>query len=61
MASLKDICSGLPLDPLPFKQEQRDTSVPHAPVRTPSLSPCEEKVIINYPLYIIIYFSHPAK
>ena len=43
MPSLKDICSGLPLDPLPRRQ-QRDNAVPHAPVRTPNLTQDEELV-----------------
>eukprot|EP00794_Sanderia_malayensis_P006362 gene6362-7090_t len=41
MSSLKDICTGLPVDPLPQRQ-QRDNAVPHAPVRTPNLNPEEE-------------------
>ena len=45
MSSLKDMCNGLPLDPLPRRQ-QRDNSVPHAPVRTPNLTADEEMVII---------------
>lgn len=43
MSSLKDICSGLPLDPLPPNQG-RDPSVPHAPVRAPNLTAEEERV-----------------
>lgn len=43
MSSLKDVCSGLPLDPLPPNQG-RDPSVPHAPVRAPNLTAEEERV-----------------
>ena len=45
--SLTEVCSGLPLDPLP-PPRSRDPSLPHAPVRTPDLSPAEKKVICNY-------------
>ena len=45
--SLTELCSGLPLDPLP-PPRSRDPSLPHAPVRTPDLSPAEKKVICNY-------------
>ena len=47
MGSLKEICSGLPLNPLPPKQGKLDTLVPHAPNRTPNLSAHEEKVWVN--------------
>lgn len=43
MATLKEVCSGLPLDPLPPNQG-RDPSVPHAPTRTPNLTAVEERV-----------------
>lgn len=43
MANLQALCSGLPLQPLP-ENRGRWTGVPHAPVRTPGLSPAEEKV-----------------
>lgn len=43
MSTLKEICSGLPVDPLPPPQE-RDVSVPHAPVRKTNLTHEEEKV-----------------
>ena len=43
MASLTEVCRGLPLDPLPPAQT-RDVSVPHAPVKTPNLTPDEKKV-----------------
>ena len=43
MVSLQEICAGLPLNPLP-KKKSRDNNIPHAPVRTPNLTPQEEKV-----------------
>ena len=43
MSSMKEICSGLPVDPLPSPRE-RDESVPHAPVRTLNLSDDERRV-----------------
>ncbi|XP_060071022.1 urocanate hydratase-like [Ylistrum balloti] len=46
MSSLKEICEGLPLDPLPPRRE-RDESVPHAPVRTPDLSPEEQRLALE--------------
>lgn len=46
MSNLKEICSGLPLDPLPPHQG-RDPNLPHAPVRTPNLTAQEERVSRN--------------
>ena len=43
MCSLQELCSGLPLRPLPENRGRR-AGVPHAPVRTPGLSPAEEQV-----------------
>ena len=43
MASLKELCDGLPIDPLPSPRD-RDNSVPHAPVRTVNLSADERRV-----------------
>lgn len=43
MSSLQELCSGLPLRPLP-ENRGRWAGVPHAPVRTPNLSPEEEQV-----------------
>ena len=43
MATLTELCAGLPLDPLP-PLRPRDPSLPHAPVRTPNLSSEEKKV-----------------
>ena len=42
--TLADLCGGLPLDPLPPPQSDRDPSVPHAPPRTPVLTQEEKKV-----------------
>lgn len=43
MATLVEVCRGLPLDPLPpFRP--RDPTLSHAPVRTPLLSQDEKKV-----------------
>ncbi|TMS19344.1 Urocanate hydratase [Larimichthys crocea] len=46
MSSLKDICSGLPLDPLP-PNRGRDPNVPHAPTRTPNLTSEEERLALR--------------
>uniref|UniRef100_A0A669D900 Urocanate hydratase 1 n=1 Tax=Oreochromis niloticus TaxID=8128 RepID=A0A669D900_ORENI len=46
MSSLKEICSGLPLDPLPPNQG-RDPNVPHAPIRTPNLTAEEERLALR--------------
>lgn len=43
MSSLQALCSGLPLRPLPENRGRR-AGLPHAPVRTPGLSPAEEQV-----------------
>lgn len=46
MSSLKDLCSGLPVDPLPeFKV--RDPRVPHAPVRKSILTEDERKQAVR--------------
>ncbi|XP_006169838.1 urocanate hydratase [Tupaia chinensis] len=46
MSSLQALCSGLPLRPLP-ENRGRWPGVPHAPVRTPSLSPAEEQLALR--------------
>ncbi|XP_063048527.1 urocanate hydratase-like [Engraulis encrasicolus] len=46
MSNLKEICSGLPLDPLP-PNRGRDPSVPHAPVRTPNLNPEQQRLALR--------------
>ncbi|XP_026115985.1 urocanate hydratase [Carassius auratus] len=46
MSSLKEICAGLPLDPLP-PNRGRDPSIPHAPVRTPNFTPAEERLALR--------------
>lgn len=47
MASLKDLCCSLPIDPLPPPRE-RDNSVPHAPVRTVNLTADERRVCLFF-------------
>lgn len=42
MSSLKEICDGIP-DPLPPPRLRNET-LPHAPVRTPDLTPAEQRV-----------------
>uniref|UniRef100_A0A672YZY7 Urocanate hydratase n=1 Tax=Sphaeramia orbicularis TaxID=375764 RepID=A0A672YZY7_9TELE len=46
MSTLKEICSGLPLDPLPPNRGQ-DPSVPHAPIRTPNLTAEDERLALR--------------
>ncbi|XP_038069650.1 urocanate hydratase-like [Patiria miniata] len=46
MASLKEICDGLPLDPLP-PARPRDSNIAHAPVRVPNLTPEEERLALQ--------------
>uniref|UniRef100_UPI00398F3914 urocanate hydratase n=1 Tax=Pristiophorus japonicus TaxID=55135 RepID=UPI00398F3914 len=46
MSSLRELCSGLPLRPLP-PNRGRDSRMPHAPVRTPHLTPEDEKVALR--------------
>uniref|UniRef100_A0A8C7FFK5 Urocanate hydratase n=1 Tax=Oncorhynchus kisutch TaxID=8019 RepID=A0A8C7FFK5_ONCKI len=46
MSNLKELCSGLPLDPMPSNRG-RDPSVPHAPARTPNLTPEEERLALR--------------
>ncbi|XP_064154534.1 urocanate hydratase isoform X1 [Anguilla rostrata] len=46
MSTLKELCAGLPLDPLP-PNRGRDPSVPHAPIRTPNLSQQEERLALR--------------
>uniref|UniRef100_A0A8P4K6C0 urocanate hydratase n=1 Tax=Dicentrarchus labrax TaxID=13489 RepID=A0A8P4K6C0_DICLA len=46
MSSLKEICSGLPLDPLPSNRG-RDPDVPHAPIRTPNLTAEEKRLALR--------------
>ena len=52
MSSLKEVCEGLPLNPLPPRRP-RDEDVAHAPVRTPSLT--REEVRVGVILYFFIY------
>ncbi|XP_060036241.1 urocanate hydratase isoform X2 [Erinaceus europaeus] len=46
MSSLQALCSGLPLRPLP-ENRGRWAGVPHAPIRTPGLSPAEEQLALR--------------
>nr|XP_028575068.1 urocanate hydratase-like [Podarcis muralis] len=46
MSSLKEICGGLPLNPLP-ENRGRKSGIPHAPVRTPNLDSHEEKLALK--------------
>ncbi|CAI8031665.1 Urocanate hydratase [Geodia barretti] len=54
--SLADLCSGLPLDPLPPAQTTRDPSVSHAPPKMPSLDEKETKLALKNALR---YFPAP--
>ena len=42
---LKKLCAGLPLNPLPLPKKVRNSDVPHAPDRKPSLADDERKVV----------------
>ncbi|CAF2904808.1 unnamed protein product [Rotaria sp. Silwood2] len=44
---LNKICSGLPLNPLPPPKKTRNTNVPHAPDRKPSLTTKDRKLAIK--------------
>ncbi|KAI6077215.1 Urocanate hydratase isoform X1 [Aix galericulata] len=46
MTSLKEICRGLPLNPLPENRGRRK-GIPHAPVRTPNLTAQEKKLALR--------------
>ncbi|XP_051873408.1 urocanate hydratase isoform X7 [Pristis pectinata] len=46
MSSLRELCLGLPLRPLP-PNRGRSSQVPHAPIRTPPLTLKEEKVAVS--------------
>ncbi|XP_058259038.1 urocanate hydratase [Hemibagrus wyckioides] len=46
MTSLKELCGGLPLDPLP-PNRGRDPNVPHAPIRTPNLTAEEKRLALR--------------
>uniref|UniRef100_A0A8V5HFP3 urocanate hydratase n=1 Tax=Melopsittacus undulatus TaxID=13146 RepID=A0A8V5HFP3_MELUD len=46
MSSLKEICRGLPLYPLPENRGRRK-GIPHAPVRTPNLTAQEKKLALR--------------
>ncbi|XP_078066147.1 urocanate hydratase [Mustelus asterias] len=46
MSTLLELCSGIPFHPLP-PNRGRDSKVPHAPIRTPNLTPEEQKVALR--------------
>lgn len=46
MSELRKLCEGLPLSPMPDRKP-RDNSIPHAPVRTTSLTAHEEKLALQ--------------
>lgn len=54
MGSLKELCDGLPLDPLP-QPRPRDESVAHAPVRNTELNASETRVILHKQQYGCIH------
>lgn len=59
MSSLKEICSGLPTEPLPRRPGPRDNSVPHAPVRNPNLTSDQELVALQNALRYFPTSTHP--
>ena len=56
MATLMEICSGLPVNRLP-PAKQRDESVPHAPVRVHNLNQSEQKVSNTLQTFIQLDFE----
>ncbi|XP_072454460.1 urocanate hydratase isoform X2 [Notamacropus eugenii] len=46
MSNLRELCEGLPLHPLPENKGRRDR-LPHAPVRTPNLTPEEKQLALK--------------
>ncbi|XP_071153781.1 urocanate hydratase-like [Mytilus edulis] len=56
MSSLKEVCDGIP-DPLPPRR-QRDETVPHAPVRTPDLTPAEQRLALQNALRYFLPDQH---
>jgi len=52
---LKNLCSGLPLNPLPSPKKSRNTNVPHAPDRNPSLTNDERKV--NFSKFLFFFLN----
>ncbi|XP_036594994.1 urocanate hydratase [Trichosurus vulpecula] len=46
MSNLRELCKGIPLHPLPENKGRRD-GVPHAPVRTPNLTPEEKQLALK--------------
>jgi hypothetical protein len=57
MSTLDELCSDLPVDPLP-PARKRNPSVPHAPVRNHRLNSTEQKVfILNFIYFCGLEFS----
>ncbi|KAK2142129.1 hypothetical protein LSH36_994g01034 [Paralvinella palmiformis] len=46
MSTLKELCQGLPTDPLP-DAKSRDPSIPHAPALTPNLNLSEQRLALE--------------
>uniref|UniRef100_A0A8C5H7S3 urocanate hydratase n=1 Tax=Gouania willdenowi TaxID=441366 RepID=A0A8C5H7S3_GOUWI len=59
MSNLKEICSGLPLNPLPLNRG-RDPNVPHAPTRNPNLTAAEERLALRNALRYFPPSHHAA-
>jgi len=51
--ALKQLCAGLPVDPLP-PARHRDPTVPHAPVRVPHLNTQEQQVYNVVVLVVVV-------
>uniref|UniRef100_A0A7N4PD68 Urocanate hydratase n=1 Tax=Sarcophilus harrisii TaxID=9305 RepID=A0A7N4PD68_SARHA len=70
MSNLRELCKGLPLHPLPENKGRRE-GIPHAPVRTPNLSPEEKQLALKnilapefaqeLKLYGHIYMAYPIQ
>ncbi|XP_058023804.1 urocanate hydratase [Ahaetulla prasina] len=57
MSTLKAICAGLPLHPLP-ENRGRKSGIPHAPVRSPNLTASEEKLALKNSLRYFPPYLH---
>ncbi len=56
MATLAELCSGLPLDPLPPFND-RNPNIQHAPVRTLKLKPNDKRVQLSTIIVIYVLIS----
>ena len=56
--TVRDLCTGIPVDPLPKAAPTRSKGVPHAPKRELDLTPEQEKVVISCRCWFLhcIYF-----